>query len=419
MPERRTEKETFAEQMPANILTPETLDIPRLLRLTDRETVQRGQTYYAQRRVFLRSIGQDRAELAVRGSAPQPYNVELDMADGRAYLMCDCPVGGNDPDIVCKHVVAAALAVRDYLLSHPRITWDSVLAQAVAQTPRRAAPSANLVLLFSLQKRSSVWGVFPYSLPAGAFPDPRADAADLLKVIKRQRLSKQAKPVRSKTDPRNYANVTEQTQGALVLLALTQEYAYSYYYNDTYKVRSFLPQLAGQMIFQGTENDPLQHVLRVASDTALPALDLNETPDGLRIRPVVTLEGHSIPLDEQKAVTTLSDDPLWLLSDKTAFAVDTATPAFLTFLENPDLTVPSDEAELFTERYLLPLAAQMPLTGNAIAWEEAGGEPDAAPVSGRGGKHACRCPALRLRRLTKWRMRSTPRRRACSASRKP
>ena len=87
----------------------------------------------------------------------------------------------------------------------------------------------------------------------------------MLKVIKRERLSRQAKPVRSKTDPRNYANVSEQTQGALLLLVLTQEYAYSYYYNDTYKVKSFLPQLAGETIFQGTENDPLQHVLRVAA----------------------------------------------------------------------------------------------------------------------------------------------------------
>ena len=361
--------------MPANVLTVDTLNIPRLLRLTDRNTVQRGQAYYAQRRVFLRSIGRDRAELAVRGSAPEPYRVDLDMADGLAFLMCDCPLGGNDPDTVCKHVVAAALAVRDYLLTHPRVTWDSVLSQAVAQNTRRAVSAPNLLLLFSLQKRSSAWGVFPYSLPAAAFLDPRADSAALLKVIKRDRLSKQAKPVRSKTDPRHYVNVTDQTQGALLLLSLTQEFAYSYYYSDTYKVKSFLPQLAGETIFQGTENDPLQHVLRVASESAQPALDLNETDAGLRIRPTVTLAGHHIPLDEDKAVTTLSEDPLWLLSEGTAFAVDAATPAFLTFLQNPDLTVPPDEVELFTDKYLLPLAAQMPLSGPTVTWEEAGGEP--------------------------------------------
>ena len=361
--------------MPSNILTVDTLNIPRLLRLADRNTIQRGQTYYAQRRVILRSIEKDRAELAVRGSAPQPYNVELDMADGLAYLMCDCPLGGNDPDTVCKHVVAAALTVRDYLAAHPRVTWDSVLSQAVAQTSRRAAPSPTLLLLFSLQKRNSVWGVFPYSLPASAFLDPQADATTLLKTIKRERLSRQAKPVRSKTDPRHYVNVTEHTQGALLLLTLTQEFAYSYYYNDTYKVKSFLPQLAGETIFQGIENDPLQHVLRVAAEPAQPALDLSETPDGLRIRPVVTLEGRSVPLDEEKAVTTLSEDPLWLLSDKVAFEVETASPAFLTFLRNPDLSVPLDEVEMFTDRYLLPLAERIPVTGTAISSEEVEADP--------------------------------------------
>ena len=70
---------------------------------------------------------------------------------------------------------------------------------------------------------------------------------------------------------------TEQAQGALLLLALTQEFAYSYYYNDTYKVHSFLPQLAGQTVFQGTENDPLAAVLRVAPESAQPALDIAET----------------------------------------------------------------------------------------------------------------------------------------------
>ena len=361
--------------MPVNVLTADTLNVPGLLRRTDSNTIQRGRTYYAQRRVHLLRLDDDGARLTVRGSTVQPYGVQVMMANGQALLMCGCPVAEGDPEVVCKHSVAAAIALRDYLLAHPRATWHTVLSQAVAQSPRPASFTPKLLLLFSLQKRNAHWGVFPYSLPTAAFPDPLADAATLLKTVKRERLSRQAKPVRSKTDPRDYVNATEQNRAALQMLALTQEFAYSYYYGDTYKVKSFLPQLSGQTIFQGIETDPLQHALRVTDEAAQPALDLTETGGGLRIRPVVTLVGRAVSLDAEKAVTTLCADPLWLLSDRTAFPVDTTTPAFLTFLENPDLTVPPDEVETFAERYLLPLAAQMPLTGAAVSWEETGGDP--------------------------------------------
>ncbi len=361
--------------MPKNILTVDTLNVPRLLGQTDRATEQRGQVYYRQRRVLLRRVDEDGAHLQVRGSAPRPYDVLAEMADGSVYFLCDCPLAGGDPDVVCKHVVASALVLRDYLRAHPRLTWENILTQALEAAPPRAAPAPKLLLLLSLQQRYSSWGVYAYSLPAGAFPDPQADSRALLKAIKRERLGAQAKPVRSKTDSRHYVNVTDTNRAALQLLAITRESGYDYPGSAATAAKNFLPLLRGADIFQGSENSPFQHLVEVAAQPAVPMLDVREDSHGLRLRATLRTGAEAVALDDP-ALVRLCADPLWLLHEGIALPVEGGGgPVVEMFGRSPDLLIPDDERETFVERFLLPLAARVPITGDAVAWEDAGGDP--------------------------------------------
>ncbi len=360
--------------MPNNILTLKTLDVARLVQRTDRETVQRGQSYYQQRRVNLRSVGEDGAHAQVRGSASKPYNVLAEVADGGVYFLCDCPLAGGDPDVICKHAVAVALVLRDYLHAHPPQTWENILSRALEAPPPKAAPAPKLLLLFSLQQRYSSWGVHAYSLPAAAVPDPQADAHALLKAIKRERLGPQAKPVRSRTDPRHYVNITEANRGALQLLAVTHEAGYDYYGSSSASAKNFLPLLRGAGIFQGSESSPFQHAVEVAASPAVPVLEVSEVGRGLRLRATLQTDALNISVDDPGLVR-LCADPLWLLHEGVALPVEGGGPAFAPLLNSPDLTIPDDEREAFVERFLLPLAARVPITGDAVAWEDAGGAP--------------------------------------------
>jgi non-specific serine/threonine protein kinase len=360
--------------MPKTILTVNLLNIPHLVQRTDRGTLQQGQWYYQQRRVSLRSVDEDGAHAVVRGTRPTPYDVYARVANDRVYFLCDCPLADGDPKITCKHIIAFALVLRDYLHTNPPMTWETVVSRAVEAAPPKAAPTAKSLLLFSLQQRYSSWGVFAYSLPANGIADPTADARVLLKNIKRERLANQAKPVRSKTDSRHYVNITEDNQGALQLLGMIYEAGYNYYGSSATSAKNFLPLLRGSSIFRGSENSPFQHVVEVATAPAIPTLQVTETAQGLRLQAMLRTEEFSLALDNPDLVQ-LNLDPLWLLHENIALPVEGGGPAFEPFYRRPELVIPDDARGTFVERYLLPLAARVPMIGSAIARESVSADP--------------------------------------------
>ena len=136
---------------------------------TDAATIRRGMAYSQQGRVRLARVERDEADARVTGT--QVYQVHFGTDNGGVYSYCDCPLGGGDPDIVCKHQIASAIILRNYLRIHPPQTWESVLAQAVRAEPKHAALATRQVLFFSLQTRHSQWAIYPYSLPLSQFSE--------------------------------------------------------------------------------------------------------------------------------------------------------------------------------------------------------------------------------------------------------
>ena len=90
-------------------ITIETLDVTRLKRAAGQLIFDRGEAYYHWGRVQIESVSSQFARCYVNGS--RLYEVEISVSDEYLYLRCDCPYAANG--VVCKHDVAAALAVRD------------------------------------------------------------------------------------------------------------------------------------------------------------------------------------------------------------------------------------------------------------------------------------------------------------------
>jgi superfamily II DNA or RNA helicase len=114
---------------------------PQLISLFDSAVRSRGESYYREGAVQVRSGSSDRMEAFVRGS--QDYQVELDWDGEKLGIYCSCP--HYDSDGKCKHIWASVLAAdaRGYLTS-AKVGGAAIpqfsLFETREQSPVRPAP---------------------------------------------------------------------------------------------------------------------------------------------------------------------------------------------------------------------------------------------------------------------------------------
>src|SRR5215211_7177147 len=86
-----------------------------LSRYADPGSIQRGRAYYKDNRVWdVELVNAGKAVIIVNGDSGE-YTVEIEVSKktGELLFECDCPYA--DKGNFCKHIVAAALALKDYL----------------------------------------------------------------------------------------------------------------------------------------------------------------------------------------------------------------------------------------------------------------------------------------------------------------
>ena len=193
----------------------------------------RGRVYYAQKwRLRLQNFGEYEAVVRVQGS--EMYRVEFLRDRSNVLSFCDCPYAGYEADVICKHIVAAALFLRDHLSERAPVLWESVLSQ-VARTSSSSAPKrASEFLFFSLQARGGSWAIVLYTVPSTFFPkSAQHNVKEAARIAIKQKLSSQAEKVSPyESGARHvYANVTH-TQAALVRLLASSGIYYGNYYSS-------------------------------------------------------------------------------------------------------------------------------------------------------------------------------------------
>jgi len=350
------------------MLTAEGIDVFKFIARTDTLTAQHGRTYFMQGRVRITRLERKYAELVVHGT--QVYHVWFREIEGGSIVSaCDCPISHGDTGLICRHQIGAAMALRSYLFQNPPVTWENVLAPAL-KTNSRANSGARLILFYSLQIRGSRWAGYPYTLPASNFSGvDLTDSSAVAQVINQGKLSTAAKPVRTLGDARRFFGTFGGAHSSLTGILSTFDSNYSYYSDRAVDVKALLPLLMGGAIFGGSEHNPLQELLVVEAETAKPSLIIQEMEDGIKLNGTVTFRDQKIPLVPDKARILLTD-PLWLLSENMVFRVDDSHEVVNTLLQNPALMIPLEDKDVFLERYLLPLAERVSVSGSGVVWEE-------------------------------------------------
>jgi len=160
-------------------ITPQLIEAFPFSQYADPQSIQRGRAYYKDGRVWEVSLFENnsRAVCEVNGDLGE-YTVEIsaDKTSGELTFDCDCPYA--DDGNFCKHMVASALELKDYLneeiddfdededlvlaLPQASLNWQKKLGETLAIMPRKM-PSPNLrryVALVILER--SRMGIYGY-----------------------------------------------------------------------------------------------------------------------------------------------------------------------------------------------------------------------------------------------------------------
>lgn len=114
-------------------LTAQLLNAFPYSRYASARSIQRGQEYYEQGRVWdLELIGMQKAICSVEGDTDE-YTVEIEVnQNGELTFDCDCPYAAEGN--FCKHIIAAALELKDYLEAEAKDEFEEEAADSAPQT---------------------------------------------------------------------------------------------------------------------------------------------------------------------------------------------------------------------------------------------------------------------------------------------
>ncbi|GAB4451572.1 MAG: hypothetical protein OHK0029_01000 [Armatimonadaceae bacterium] len=342
-------------------------------------TIKRGVEYFRQGRVIVVSCEESRAFLKIRGTQLQPYTVHAEAIPGNFVTFdCDCPA--FHPSSPCKHIVASVYALRDYLQRNPPLSWKTLLQTALDRTPATATSSRSAgksLLLFSLQERGTTWEVHPYGLALSKLPpeaqEPPWSAEPIAQAVSAYNLSDQAAMVRT-IDADRFANMSDETVVAGRLTVLHN--ATSFYGMRSVTIGNILPHLSDALVFIGNQYNPLRTPVQVHRESASPVVYLSDTEKGILLEPRLLIGEEEKVLDRREC-GFLSQDPFFLRSGTDVYPLKTAPALYTSLISRGFLLVPEEDRGEFYEKFLLPIAEQLPLRGDGVqVIEEAPSEPE-------------------------------------------
>lgn len=369
-------------------LTLDIFDTQRLEKAVDKTTYLYGEEIFETGQVVIDKINPFNAFCTVHDQ--HPYPVEIKVSGDYLYLKCECRFG--DRGNICKHEIAAFLAIREALRQRAPSPWRSQFRELIAKSRdhgQHHAKPAPCILVFSLQGVShksifSPWKIHPVKIPL----------KDLSKSLRERILSLEGSElddlltgepeIRNKT--RAYFQKMEPSgcincgQDAVLLAnVLIEQERHHRFSNQNVNLGDQLGLIAEKQypIYRGNWDNPLVENLHIVKEPASISIALEMEIEQLTLRALIHVENTQIPIQTKKPdgynneIQLVSIDPLWLLRKNLLFNID--EPAFastlLYFLETAEIIIPKKSIELFRNKYLLDLAENFQITGDLISHE--------------------------------------------------
>jgi non-specific serine/threonine protein kinase len=341
-----------------------------LLRAAGRAAYEKGKAYFFQKRVEIEQVEDDAIYCTVNGS--RIYSISIELHGKALYYDCSCPNAGQGN--FCKHLVAAAMAVRAQASATPGQVWKGQVRELLdgLEEESREKSLRQYVLVFKLERVYGEWGLsalraFPGRLTEGEaidWNDP-ARVADFV----RSRPNLQLEPVR---EPGDLSACLNAGSGAPLLASLAaMNDSYNYY---TRSKTNPIPLLwtTSAPVFHAASYGRLGSEITVCPDPCELEMAVTHASDGTRLTTLLRAGGQVLPVEFRKGTALVSKAPPVLLVEDNLYRITrpAAGEVVERLLSQPELFVPpADEAE-FLEKFYPRLARHVDLRGDAIEWQE-------------------------------------------------
>ena len=350
---------------------------------------QRGVSYYRQKLVALTKVEAESFSARVRGTSP--YTVHIHSKGDDYLASCTCPYDWGG---ICKHVVAALLAARDYYDIHAEemmeaqigsSSWEGSLNEFIKTSEPSPSKPIRWQLIYSLQPGHQLpWIVSPYMvyirkdgnlgktmkkvsdyfLQSGSFP---TDATDRLIITWLNSIPDYS------MDSSYYSTSSTRRWGMNEWEEDEDDWEDEEFEEETglkKTIADVLPLLKGKSLYLGSSEAPMDRPITVSEEPANLFLRLQAGEDGLRLFPVLLFGESEKRLDSKFKIITNS--PLWLLEEDRLIPVsgDVDGKDITSFTKkDQNIIIPQAEEDNFYKNYFPSLARQYRILAEDINWK--------------------------------------------------
>ena len=398
-------------------LTPELIANFPFSHYTDPGSIQRGRAYYKDGRAWnVELVNAGKAVILVEGDSGE-YTVEIKVGKktGELIFECDCPYA--DEGNFCKHIVAAVLALKDYLDEEkefgdyeedeeedeaeyvarrpvppppsPIQNWEKRLGETLALAPRRTtSPNlmryAAVVLLTRSQMGyygygSSARANYSYSLEplivkandwqplANDWKKSPQEINELLELDKKW--IKVSNRMFQQVNPAGCLNIDPNS--ASFLNALSDNMRYGIGTSNMPAFLSMLSKLEIPVFFGSRYPDKIEHRVHILPDPVDIKIDLGQEEHKLNLRTGYERNGQFIHI--QKHIETISLNPIWIMMDKIIAQLHNTNA--LSIPPSFPIEIPKAQVEIFREQYFARIAQLLPIKSDIVQWQDVHAEP--------------------------------------------
>ncbi len=339
-----------------------------IFRPSDWNSSQRGKAYYREGRAEILEFDGESTTCRVRGQDAD-YTVVIS-AENRTKLRvsCNCPQAARSR--MCKHMVAAAIKVNEYIDRVAGGHWEYRLLQALENTPRLAASQhkkktfwlAALGLYLSKQNENEYTGsLVPLRVDASLAPEG-LDA--------NERWYGKAEILDKRMEVETALNLSEKALQLYNLIASgLSPYGFHYGYNTGTDSLKYLPliQTFGIPLYLFHERK-LSARLQIAEQPATLETALGSDGKTYTLQMGTTINGKIYTLTKGSLRIIVNSDNSWVLADN--ILAPLANPGALQMLPFLPITIPQGQESAFREKYFSAITERMPVVGDVITWQE-------------------------------------------------
>lgn len=313
------------------------------------------------------------AVVQIHGSRAYTVEIVLD-DDGKIDYECDCPYARDNRRRVCKHAVAAALFLEEYLRRNSAQSWETAvnaLFEAAGKGETRKKPE---LLIISLQRYNAAYTLAAYRAEAKHFPPEIRENSELFAAFVAENdlphLFTRINQTYGYFEPRNFA-VNRQAQNQIAKLVVQSQSGY--YYSSNTDLGFALSLLSNALVFRGTDAQPCKFPLRVLTETARLEFEMRRGEAETELAPRVVLPESGRVFAGDGKIEIVCEKPLWVLADRLVFEIDASAELLAQLQRHGALKIPKASEREFFERHLSGFVERFGIAGGDLQFEEVKG----------------------------------------------